>query len=142
MSEGAAPKISLSLERSLLVSIELYQVVLSQMEKIATALAATAPLTALVQQLHGQQLAAQQHDEGLLALLHQAEHSVAHHLLYVQRADLIGQVLQLNRLLLPNIDGMMAVLAHELDQVRNGRVVLGGYKQGAQKQGRIIKSSV
>jgi hypothetical protein len=138
----ATPVISPPLAQSLLTSIELYHVVLSQMQKIAAAMSAPTSLTVLVQLLHEQQLAAQLHDEELMGLLHQADSSITKNSLYMQRMDLIEQVLQLNRLLLPNIDGMMAVLSHELAQVHNGRVVMGGYKHTAKKSGRIVKSSV
>ncbi|MDY0190556.1 MAG: hypothetical protein RBR22_07455 [Desulfuromonas sp.] len=138
----ATPELSPELTLSLLTSIELYQVVLSQMQKISAAMSASSALPTLVQQLHEQQLAAQRHDAGLLELLQQADGALAHHPLYMQRMDLIGQVLQLNRLLLPNINGMMALISHELKQVHNGRVVMGGYKQATKKSGRIVKSSV
>jgi len=146
MSERAgatASEISAQLEGALQTSIEQYRAVLQHMNDVSDALSASATnLMNLVQKLRERQLAAQQGDEELLELLSQCDKSVVNHPLFLQRSELIEQILQLNRLLLPNIDGMMAVVSHELAQVRNGRVVLGGYKQASQKHGRIIKSSV
>lgn len=132
-----------SLQQCLSKSVAQYREILAQLQLIKTALSSsTINLAELVQNLNQQQVAACQHDEELLALLAQADRGVARHPLYLQRIDLIEQVLQMNNLLLPSIDGMMAVISNELTEIRNGRAVMGGYKQLSPKQGRIVKSSV
>lgn len=134
--------ISPQLKESLLCSIEHYQVILQQLHKLSTSLAVSdADFVVLIHDFNSQQDAATQHDEKLLELLRQSGVAVASYPLYVQRTDLIEQVLELNRLLLPKINGMMALVSHELNDLKNGRAVLGGYKQTTHTQGRIVRSS-
>ncbi|WP_040366638.1 hypothetical protein [Desulfuromonas acetoxidans] len=85
---------------------------------------------------------ARDHDAKLLNALRQAGHVAAGHPLFKQRLDLIGEVLTLNHLLLPKINGMMALISHELTGLKKGRSVLGGYKQTTHNQGRIVRSTV
>ena len=51
------------------------------------------------------------------------------HPLFIERARLLEKIVELNHLLLPRIRGMMAVTAHELTQIRGGRVAVAGYHQ-------------
>jgi hypothetical protein len=135
--------ISPELEHSLQLSISQYQAILQLMQLIADSLKSTPDRCAsLVHQLQEQQLAAQQHDEQLLELLRVADVTCAQHSLCGQRLDLIEQILQLNHLLLPNINGIMALYFNELTELRSGRVGLSGYKQAPARRGRIVKSSV
>ncbi len=131
------------LENSLLRSIEYYQAVLQQLRVLANSLLVSdANFEVLIEGFNECQSIAQQHDEKLLVLLHQSIPEIGDHPLYLQRTDLITQILKLNNLLLPKIDGIMALNAHELNDLKNGRAVLGGYKQGTVKHGRIVKTTV
>ncbi|SDZ76102.1 hypothetical protein SAMN05660420_00169 [Desulfuromusa kysingii] len=51
------------------------------------------------------------------------------HPLFLERARLLEKIVELNHLLLPRIRGMMAVTAHELSQIKDGRVAVSGYHQ-------------
>ncbi|MCD6527772.1 MAG: hypothetical protein J7K75_12355 [Desulfuromonas sp.] len=134
--------ISAQLEKSLLLSIDYYQVVLQSLLQISQSLTSTdSAFKEMVQKMNVQQTQAQQHDEELIVLLRKANPAVVDHPLYVKRTALITEILELNHLLLPKINGMMALISHELSGLKNGRIVLGGYKQVERKQGRIVKSS-
>ena len=136
-------QISPQLEQSLLCSIEHYQAILQQLQLLSNSLTASdANFEGLIQDFNAQQAAAQQHDGDLLELLRHSGAVVAKHPLYLQRSDLIAQVLDLNHLLLPKIDGIMALISNELAGLKSGRAVLGGYKQTTHNQGRIVRSSV
>lgn len=99
-------------------------------------------MKSLAYDLGAKQEQAQQHDAELIELLREVAPSISAHPLYLQRRALIEEVLKLNHLLLPKINGMMALVSHELTGLKNGRTVLGGYKQTTHKQGRLVKSSV
>ncbi len=51
------------------------------------------------------------------------------HPLFIERTRLLEKIVELNHLLLPRIRGMMAVTAHELSQIKGGRVAVAGYHQ-------------
>lgn len=51
------------------------------------------------------------------------------HPLFLERSELIEQIVKMNQLLLPRIRGMMAVAAHEISQIKGGRVAMAGYHQ-------------
>ena len=51
------------------------------------------------------------------------------HPLFLERTQLLEQIVEMNHLLLPKIRGMMAVTAHELAQIKDGRVAIAGYHQ-------------
>ncbi len=53
------------------------------------------------------------------------------HPLFRERTRLLERIVELNHLLLPKIRGMMAVTAHELTQIKSGRVAVAGYHQPA-----------
>lgn len=131
------------LHEKLNASIMQYQLIVQQLQAVGAALANDGqPLLERVQSLQQQQAAAQADDVLLLELLGQQPVAAALRPLLAQRLDLIAEVLELNRLLLPRINGMMSLISHELGDLQMGRRVLGGYKQSVQKQGRIVKSSV
>ncbi|MBF0644950.1 hypothetical protein HTZ97_14460 [Desulfuromonas acetoxidans] len=140
MSESV---LSLHLEESLQRSIEQYQMILDLMKQITRAISSSeADLRDEVLKLGTLQQQARDHDAKLLNALRQAGHVAAGHPLFKQRLDLIGEVLTLNHLLLPKINGMMALISHELTGLKKGRSVLGGYKQTTHNQGRIVRSTV
>ncbi len=140
MSESV---LSLHLEESLQRSIEQYQMILDLMKQITRAISSSeADLKDEVLKLGTLQQQARDHDAMLLNALRQAGQVAAGHPLFKQRLDLIGEVLTLNHLLLPKINGMMALISHELTGLKKGRSVLGGYKQTTHNQGRIVRSTV
>jgi hypothetical protein len=51
------------------------------------------------------------------------------HPLFLERTRLLEQIVEMNHLLLPRIRGMMAVTAHELAQIKDGRMAIAGYHQ-------------
>lgn len=135
-------QVSFQLESSLRCSIEQYQAVLAQLKQLSVSLTASdVDFQLHIENLASKQALAQKHDEGLIELLGDETSLVGDHPLYKKRLDIIKEVLELNHLLLPKINGMMALVSHELAGLKNGRAVLGGYKQTTHKQGRIVKSS-
>lgn len=61
------------------------------------------------------------------------------HPLFQERTRLLKQIVELNHLLLPRIRGMMAVTAHELTQIKGGRVAVAGYHQPVAKRHHSIR---
>jgi len=61
------------------------------------------------------------------------------HPLFQERTRLLKQIVELNHLLLPRIRGMMAVTAHELTQIKGGRVAVAGYHQPLAKHNHSIR---
>ena len=84
---------------------------------------------------------AQEQDEKLAELLRTAGKHVAAEPLFVRRAELLDEILALNRLLLPRISGMMSLISNELAEVKSGRALVGGYKQAAPRNGGNVSSS-
>ena len=133
----------LHIEESLQLSIEQYQTILVHMEQLSRMLSSSAArLQEAVVTLGRLQQQAREHDGKLLSALRQTGHDACAHPLFKQRLDLIDKVLALNHLLLPKINGMMALLSHELTGLKKGRSVLGGYKQTTHNLGRIVRSTV
>lgn len=130
------------LKSSLSCSIELYQGILAQLQLLSNSLTASDDdFQHYVKNLAKKQAQAMEHDEILVGLIRESVPFVENHPLYKKRLDIIKEVLELNHLLLPKINGMMALVSHELSDLKNGRIVLGGYKQTTHKQGRLVKSS-
>lgn len=61
------------------------------------------------------------------------------HPLFIERTQLLEQIVELNHLLLPRIRGMMAVTAHELSQIKGGRVAVAGYHQAPARQNQLSR---
>lgn len=136
------PILSSQLEQALILSIEHYQTILSQMTLISRLLSSSDPgLAEQVTRLGALQQQAREEDQRLMMMLREHEKNISVHPLFKQRMELLAEVLRLNHLLLPKINGMMALISHELSDLKKGRSVLGGYKQGSHNQGRIIRSS-
>ncbi|PLX91435.1 MAG: hypothetical protein C0620_11545 [Desulfuromonas sp.] len=136
------PILSSQLEQALILSIEHYQTILSQMTLISRLLSSSDPgLPEQVTRLVALQQQAREEDQRLMVMLREHERNISVHPLFRQRMELLAEVLRLNHLLLPKINGMMALISHELSDLKKGRSVLGGYKQGTHNQGRIIRSS-
>jgi len=136
-------QISSQLEAHLCYSLEQYREIICLMQSLSNvSKISDNEMQAIAVNLGVKQEQAQQHDADLIKLLRDVAQSISDHPLYLQRKALLEEVLELNHLLLPKINGMMALISHELNGLKNGRAVLGGYKQTTHKQGRLVKSSV
>lgn len=62
------------------------------------------------------------------------------HPLFLERSRLLEKIVELNHLLLPRIRGMMAVAAHELSQLKSGRVAVAGYHQVPAQRKQFTRS--
>ncbi|MCW9050311.1 MAG: hypothetical protein OQK50_08290 [Deltaproteobacteria bacterium] len=61
------------------------------------------------------------------------------HPLFQERTRLLKEIVALNHLLLPRIHGIMAVTAHELTQIKGGRVAMAGYHRPVARQNRSAR---
>ena len=61
------------------------------------------------------------------------------HPLFLERTRLLEKIVELNHLLLPRIRGMMAVTAHELSQIKGGRVAVAGYHQAPARSNQYVR---
>ncbi len=61
------------------------------------------------------------------------------HPLFLERTRLLEQIVEMNHLLLPRIRGMMAVTAHELSQIKGGRVAVAGYHPSAAQSHQYVR---
>ncbi|NOY13701.1 MAG: hypothetical protein GXP51_08500 [Deltaproteobacteria bacterium] len=61
------------------------------------------------------------------------------HPLFHQRMQLLEQIVEMNKLLLPRVRGMMSVTAAELTQLREGRVAVSGYHQAPNRGKKSIR---
>jgi Zn-dependent protease with chaperone function len=61
------------------------------------------------------------------------------HPLFLERTQLLEQIVELNHLLLPRIRGMMAVTAHELSQIKGGRVAVAGYRSAPAQSNQYVR---
>lgn len=84
--------------------------------------------------LDEKQQAASELDEDLLPRIKEDLPAWQGHPLYQQRLRAIEAIVELNKLILPKIRGMMAVSSAELEQLRSGRVTLAGYAPQAGDQ--------
>ncbi|HKK33033.1 MAG TPA: hypothetical protein VJ934_05655 [Desulfomicrobiaceae bacterium] len=129
-------------EDRLRTSIARYSEILKTMRRIALAVERSDPsLEREVRLLHDLQEQARKDDLGLLDELQEGPPSLLSHPLVAERTELLRQVLELNAALVPKIKGAMTILADELGNFKNGRVFMGGYKQGRRKHGRIVSCS-
>ena len=51
------------------------------------------------------------------------------HPLFIERMQLLEQIVEMNALLLPRVHGIMAVAAAEIAQLKDGRAAVSGYNQ-------------
>ena len=110
-------------------SISQYRELLQHAERLHDLLVSCPPerLSEQAARLSKLQQAAGQHDEQLLPLLATDAPHWQKHELFLARQGFVESILELNKLLLPRIRGMMAVASAELEQLRGGRVALAGY---------------
>lgn len=119
----------LQTEKLLAYSVEQYRELLQHAEKLVEMLDAGGVdrVREHAERLQQLQAVASRQDELLLPLLKVDLPAWEEHTLYRLRLRFISSILELNKLLLPKIRGMMAVTSAELDQLRGGRTVLAGY---------------
>lgn len=77
-------------------------------------------------------------DEELLPLLRLDLPTWEKHALYQKRLSCIKSITELNKLLLPKIQGVMAVTAAELNKLSGGRHAVAGYTGRAVKKRGIL----
>lgn len=125
------------MESSLRRSVEQYSRIIAHAGRLEALLlhSDTDELKKYIVRMEELQEEARQHDETLNGQLAEDSHRWRDHPLYQKRISLLEKLVELNRLLLPRIHGMMAVTAHELSQIKGGRKALGGYRQSSQPTG-------
>ncbi len=122
-----------ALERMLQSSNENYRAMLLLLERISAAVSENdGSVNALVVKLQDQQQHLEEQDILLnreLEVFSQAYPGGLTTLeLLEQRIELMGKVKQMNELLLPRISGIMALISHEIGELRGGRNAISGYR--------------
>jgi hypothetical protein len=69
------------------------------------------------------------HDQEFFKVFSQHSARLKTHSLFLEREQLLEKIVKLNQLILPRIRGMMALTAHELSQIKEGRAAVAGYHQ-------------
>lgn len=123
-------------------SIEQYRRIIDHAGKLEQLLQNPDPreLKIYTQRMHELQEEAALHDRVFQELFAHNSNTWKKHPLFIERTRLLEQIVDLNHLLLPKIRGMMAVTAHELSQIRGGRVAVSGYQQPGARSSRLISS--
>ena len=129
------------METCLRKSIEQYRQIIDHAQQLDQLLKKSDPdeLRLYTTRLHELQDAANLHDRFFLELFSQNSVVWKDHPLFLERTQLLEKIVELNHLLLPRIHGMMAVTAHELTQIKGGRVAVNGYHQSASRKNRPIR---
>jgi hypothetical protein len=122
-------------------SIEQYSRIIAHADQLDLLLQKSDPgaLDAYVLRLRELQDEAGLHDRVFQELFSQNSVEWQNHPLFQERTRLLKKIVELNQLLLPKIHGMMAVTAHELTQIKGGRVVVNGYHQTDPKYNKSIR---
>lgn len=117
------------MEHYLNKSIEQYRVIIDHARCLESLLqdADSAALQTYTEQLQRLQDAAGVNDERVFELYADNSAYWKQHPLFIERNDLLEQIVELNHLLLPKIRGIMAVVASELAQIKSGRTAVAGY---------------
>ncbi|WP_282756042.1 hypothetical protein [Desulfuromonas thiophila] len=116
------------LQKTLQSSLTRYLAMEALLQRLEAALAGPEEaLPPLVVELSQAQRILEREEEPVAVLLQQGV-ALAQHPLARQRQAAMTRVLELNRLLLPRINGMMALLSHELKELRDGRTGISGYR--------------
>jgi 2,3-bisphosphoglycerate-independent phosphoglycerate mutase len=124
------------MESCLKKSIEQYQRILDHAEQLEALLVKADParLNSYTVRLHELQDEANLHDRVFFELFSRNSAAWKDHPLFRERTRLLEKIVALNHLLLPRIRGMMAVTAHELTQIKGGRVAVSSYHKGDARQ--------
>ncbi len=57
-----------------------------------------------------------------------------------ERAELIHEVIQLNKQILPKLESVKSLISSELRQIKNGRSAMKGYQSTEDKNGRNVNN--
>jgi len=126
------------METCLEKSVEQYRKIVAHAEQLDKLLKKADPemLRQYTQQLRDLQEEACVYDKDVINLPAERAAAVKNLPLYQERTQLIERIVKLNHLLLPRIRGMMAVAAHEIAQIKGGRVAMAGYHQPTARHNR------
>ncbi len=117
------------MEETLKQSIEQYRVIIAHARRLESLLqdVDSAALQTYTEQLQRLQDDAGVNDERVFELYAADSEYWKQHPLFIERNELLEQIVELNHLLLPRIRGIMAVIASELAQIKSGRTAVAGY---------------
>ncbi len=123
------------MEETLKQSIKQYRVIIAHARHLESLLqkADPAALQAYTEQLQRLQDDAGVNDERVFELYAADSEYWKQHPLFIERNELLEQIVELNHLLLPRIRGIMAVIASELAQIKSGRTAVTGYHRPVTK---------
>lgn len=124
------------MEDCLRQSVEQYRRIVEHAEQLDVLLRKGDPdqLRHYTQDLKGLQDEAGICDQEFFKIFSQNSDTLKSHPLFAEREQLLAKIVKLNQLILPRIRGMMAVTAHELSQLKDGRTAVAGYHQPQSKQ--------
>lgn len=127
------------METCLRKSIEQYRRIVAHAEQLEALLDKGDPerLRAYTTHLQELQHEAEAHDRIFHDLLSHQDDDWFSHQLFEERTRLLKRIVTMNQLLLPRIHGMMAVTAHELSQIKGGKVAVAGYHQSVPSSQRL-----
>lgn len=131
----------MDMETCIKKSIEQYSRIIAHADQLDLLLQKSDPdaLGSYVLRLRELQDEAGLHDRIFMELFSRNSAAWKDHPLFKERTRLLGKIVELNHLLLPRIHGMMAITAHELTQIKGGRVVVSGYHQTDPKYNKSIR---
>ena len=130
------------MEKCLEKSIEYYRRIVEHAHQLEKLLGKADPeeLRSYTARLHELQAEAIQTDRVFNELFSRDSKAWSDHPLVAERSELIEQIVKMNHLLLPRIRGMMAVAAHEISQIKGGRVAMAGYHQPSSRKSKGTRS--
>jgi len=119
----------IDMEQCLHTSIKQYRVIIAHARHLESLLqdADPAALQTYTERLQQLQDEAGVNDERVFELYAADSEYWKQHPLFIERNELLEQIVELNHLLLPRIRGIMAVIASELAQIKSGRTAFAGY---------------
>lgn len=131
----------MDMETCLQKSIEQYRQIVEHAHKLEKLLSKADPedLRSYTTRLHELQDEASLNDRVFYELFSRDSDAWRDHPLFLERSELIEQIVKMNHLLLPRIRGMMAVAAHEISQIKGGRVAMAGYHQPSLRKGKSTR---
>ena len=123
------------MEQCLRTSIEQYQVIIAHARHLESLLQKADPeaLQHYTERLQQLQDEAGINDERVFEYYSADSEYWKQHPLFIERKELLEQIVELNQLLLPKIRGIMAVVASELAQIKSGRTAVAGYHRPVSK---------
>ncbi|WP_029913117.1 hypothetical protein [Pelobacter seleniigenes] len=132
------------MEACLKKSIEQYRRIVDHAQQLERLLRKSDPseLGSYTAQLQELQDEASLNDRVFYELFSRNSEAWRNHPLFIERSELIEEIVKMNHLLLPKIRGMMAVAAHEIAQIKAGRTAMNGYNQTLHKNKRSLVRGV